>query len=101
MGWPPPGYERLPKWGQKVVDQIGHVLIGGGTAALVGGLCLLALPAWASGLVGAIAGAFTMGCYELVQNLGDDDNDYADMAVDLSVGISAACVVGTLVAAFG
>lgn len=96
-GW----YERLSKAAQQVVDQIGHVLIGGGPAALVGGLCLLALPAWASGLVGAIAGAFTMGCYELAQNLGDDDNDFEDMAVDLAVGISAACVVGTLIAAFG
>lgn len=97
----PRWYEQLPKTAQKTVDQIGHVGIGGGPAALVGGLCLLALPAWASGLVGAIAGAFTMGCYELAQNVGDDDNDYADMAVDLSVGISAACVVGTLVAGFG
>ncbi len=96
-GW----YRRLPKWGQDLADQLGHVLIGGGPAALVGGLCLLALPAWASGLVGAIAGAFAMGCYELAQNLGDDDNDLEDMAVDLAVGISSAMVVGTLVAALG
>lgn len=101
MTWPPRWYERLPKPWQKVVDQIGHVLIGGGPAALVGGLCLLALPAWASGLVGAIVGSFTMGCYELAQNVGDKDNDYEDMAIDLSVGISAACVVGTLVSVLG
>lgn len=56
-GW----YERLPDWGQDVVDQLGHVLIGGVPAALFGGPCLLALPAWSSGLVGAIAGAFAMG----------------------------------------
>jgi hypothetical protein len=97
----PEWYDRLPKWGQDVVDQIGHVGIGGGPAAVVGGLCLLALPAWASGLVGAIAGAFTMGAYELAQNLGDDDNDFEDMGVDLAVGISSAMVVGTIIAGLG
>ncbi len=97
----PEWYEALPERAQDVVDQLGHVLIGGGPAALVGWLCLLALPAWASGIVGAIAGAFAMGCYELVQNLGDHDNDLEDMAIDLSVGISAAMVVGTIIAAVG
>lgn len=96
-GW----YERLPKAAQKVVDQLGHVGIGGGPAALVGGLCLLALPAWVSGVIGAAVGALAMGAYELAQNVGDRDNDLEDMAVDLSVGISAACVVGTLIAALG
>lgn len=96
-GW----YERLPKPAQKTLDQLGHVGIGGGPAALVGGLCLLALPAWASGLTGAAVGAATMGAYELAQNVGDRDNDYRDMAVDLAVGILSAIVVGALIAAFG
>lgn len=99
--WPPRGYERLPKWSQKVVDQIGHVGIGGGPAALVGGLCLLGLSSGVSGAIGAAVGVLAMGAYELAQNLGDRDNDYADMALDLSVGITSALVVGGLIAGFG
>lgn len=92
-GW----YKRLPKWAREVVDQLGHTLIGGGPAALIGGLCTLALPAWASGLIGAIAGSFAMGMYELVQNIGDSANDYLDMAIDLAVGISTAICVGLII----
>lgn len=96
-GW----YERAPKWAQKVVDQLGHVGIGGGPAALVGGTMLLATPAWAAGLAGAVVGCLTMGVYEAVQNIGDDDNDYADMTLDLGVGCGAAVIVGVLIAVCG
>ena len=82
-GW----YQRLPKSWQKVVDQIGHVGIGGAPAALIGGLCLLALPAWVSGVIGAAIGVSAMGAYELAQNVGDDDNDLEDMAIDLAVDV--------------
>lgn len=93
----PKWYRRLPKWGQDLVDQLGHVGIGGVPAAVLGGCLLTILPAGWSGLIGAIAGALTMGLYETIQNVGDWDNDYEDMALDLSVGVSAAVLVGILV----
>lgn len=93
----PDWYRNLPRWAREAIDQLGHALIGGGPAALVGGLCTLALPGWASGLIGAIAGSFAMGAYELIQNVGDDTNDYLDMARDLGVGIATAIGVGLII----
>lgn len=101
MTWPPRWYERLPKDWQEVVDQLGHVGIGGGPAAVIGGTMLLACPPWASGLAGAAVGCVAMAVYEAIQNLGDKNNDLRDLRLDLGVGCSAAISVGVLVASFG
>ena len=90
----PRWYQRLPRWGQKLVDQLGHGGIGGGTAAIFGGLALLGLSGEWAGAVGAASGSLAMGAYELAQNVGDTDNNYADMAIDLVVGVGSAVAIG-------
>ena len=101
MTWPPKFYEKLPKDWQEVVDQLGHVLIGGGPAALVGGTMLLAAPPLAAGIAGTAVGCVTMLVYEAIQNIGDLENDLRDLGLDLGVGCGAALIVGVLVWSFG
>lgn len=97
MGSDPTWYEALPDWAQDVIDQLGHVAIGGLPASLVGGISQIWLDGGWAGLIGGAVGAVTMGIYELVQNVGDQVNDYADMALDLAVGIGSAVLVGLII----
>lgn len=62
-GW----YKDLPHWGQEVVDQTLHFILGFSIAAVAG--------------LGFSIGMAVLR--ETVQNWGDDNNDYLDMMIDL------------------
>ena len=65
----PAWYAKLPHWGQEAIDQGLHFTAGF--------------------LISAVAGpivSIVVACIrELVQNWGDDNNDYLDMMIDMLV----------------
>lgn len=91
----PRWYSRMPRWARKVVDQTAHAAAGAAIAAAATGLARLGLRwRWAV-VVGVVtAGAAAVG-YELVQNLGDAENDVADAVLDAAVW-TVAGVAGAL-----
>lgn len=64
------GFDELPKWAQKTLEQVAHFGVGF--------------------LISAVTGSYVVSVLiaivrEVVQNWGDEDNDYLDMTVDLLV----------------
>lgn len=99
MGRGPKWYERLPRWQRKVLDQVFHALAGCGISGLVGGVLTVWLDGGLAGSIGALVGAAAGGIRELVQNIGDTNNDDAGNWLDFGVWASAAIVVGIIVGA--
>ncbi len=97
----PRWYERLPRWGRKVVDQVLHALAGAAISGLVGGVLTIWLDGRLAGGIGALVGAAVGGIRELVQNIGDANNDAAGNWLDFGVWAGAAIAVGILVGVLG
>lgn len=91
-------YDDQPELIQDIVDQTAHVALFGGIAAVVGCLSRIMLEPIAAGAIGATAGVICAAAYETWQNWGDENNDYADLRVDLYFEMGSALLVGTLVA---
>lgn len=92
-------YDEQPELVRGILDQLGHFALFGLVAT--GGPGLIAriwLTAPIAGCVGAAIGVCSFATYELVQNVGDDDNDYTDLAVDLGVETFSVGLVATLIA---
>lgn len=90
-------YDEQPELIRDIIDQSAHFFGFGLGAALVGGLARIGLGPVASGAIGAACGIIAAGVYELVQNVGDDDNDYADLAVDITFEVLGPLFAGTLI----
>lgn len=93
----PRWYEALPRWARKVVDQVLHALSGASISGLVGGVLTVWLDGALAGSIGALVGAAAGGIRELVQNIGDENNDDAGNWLDFGVWSTASILVGILV----
>lgn len=92
-------YDEQPELVRDLLDQLGHFALFGLVAT--GGSGLIAriwLSATVAACIGAAVGVCSFAAYELVQNFGDDDNDYADLAVDLGIETFSVGLVATLIA---
>lgn len=92
-GW----YDSLPKWGQEIVDQVGHALAGASISALVGGVSTIWLDGGLAGLVGALVSSAAGGIREAVQNLGDRANNTLGNWIDWGVWTAAGIAIGLIV----
>lgn len=92
-------YEGQDRLVRDLLDQLGHVALFGVVATGITGVIARV---WFEPVVAACAaaavGTVSFGLYELVQNVGDRDNDYIDLAVDLAVEAGSVALVATLVA---
>lgn len=92
-------YDDQPELVRDLLDQLGHFALFGLVATGIPGLIARI---WLEPVVAACAaaavGTVSFGLYELLQNIGDRDNDYIDLAVDLAVEAGSVALVATLVA---
>lgn len=92
-------YDEQPELVRDLIDQLGHFALFGLVATGIPGLVARV---WLEPLIAACAaaavGTVSFGLYELIQNVGDSDNDYGDLAVDLVVEAGSVALVATLVA---
>lgn len=93
----PAWYEALPRWARKILDQVFHALAGAAISGLVGGVASVWLPGGIAGSIGAFVGAAAGGIRELVQNVGDRNNDTAGNWLDFAVWAGASIAVGMLI----
>lgn len=73
-------YENLPRWARKTIDQILHFVFGFVIAAAIN------IPA---SIMVAVA-------REVIQNWGDKDNSYSDMAIDVVVWTVGAVIASVV-----
>lgn len=93
----PRWYSALPRWARKVVDQVLHLAAGAAISGLVGGVASVWLEGVRAGLIGAAASATAAAIRELVQNVGDRENDVADSFLDWAVWSAGGLAVGALI----
>lgn len=90
-------YDALPKWGQEIVDQVGHALAGAAISGLAGGVSSIWLDGWLAGGIGALVASAAGGIRELVQNVGDRANDDLGNLIDWLVWTAAGVAIGAVV----
>jgi hypothetical protein len=90
-------YDELPKWGQEVVDQVGHALAGSAISGLVGGVSSIWIDGWLAGGIGALTSSAAGGIREAVQNLGDRANNTLGNWIDWGVWTLAAIAIGCII----
>lgn len=90
-------YDALPKWGQEIVDQVGHALAGAAISGLVGGVSNIWLDGWLAGGIGALVASAAGGIREAVQNVGDRANNTLGNWIDWGVWSLAGIAIGLIV----
>ncbi len=92
----PKWYDQLPRWARHVVDQLLHFAAGAAISGLVGGVASVWLEGVRAGLIGAAASTLAAAIRELVQNLGDRDNDVLDSILDWAAWSAGGLCVGAI-----